>query len=90
MYNSTLNYLAVLIQPFCYDSRTPLMHAVSNGHVDTVLYLIANGAIVNNHDIQGRTALHRGVSFSWNLKYFWAHLPVVLIFFNEVVKLRFG
>jgi ankyrin repeat protein len=64
MYNSTLNYLAVLIQPFCYDSRTPLMHAVSNGHVDTVLYLIANGAIVNNHDIQGRTALHRGVSFS--------------------------
>lgn len=47
--------------------RTPLMHAVSNGHVDTVLYLIANGAIVNNRDIQGRTALHRGVS-SCNLK----------------------
>lgn len=43
------------------------MHAVSNGHVDTVLYLIANGAIVNNRDIQGRTALHRGVS-SCNFK----------------------
>ena len=42
-------------------NRTPLMHAVSNGHVDTVLYLIAQGAIVNNRDIQGRTALHRGV-----------------------------
>ena len=40
------------------------MHAVSNGHVDTVLYLIANGAIVNNRDIQGRTALHRGVIYT--------------------------
>jgi hypothetical protein len=38
------------------------MLAIENGHVDTVLYLIANGAIVNARDIQGRTALHRGVS----------------------------
>lgn len=44
---------------FC---RTPLMMAVANGHVDTVLYLIANGAIVNAKDSQGRTSLHRGVS----------------------------
>lgn len=42
--------------------RTPLMMAVANGHVDTVLYLIANGAIVNAKDSQGRTSLHRGVS----------------------------
>lgn len=42
--------------------RTPLMLAVANGHVDAVLYLIANGAIVNNQDVHGRTALHRGAS----------------------------
>lgn len=39
------------------------MLAIENGHVDTVLYLIANSAIVNARDIQGRTALHRGVSY---------------------------
>ena len=38
------------------------MLAVENGHVDTVLYLIANSAIVNARDIHGHTALHRGVS----------------------------
>ena len=38
------------------------MMAVANGHTDTVLYLIANGAIVNAKDSQGRTSLHRGVS----------------------------
>ncbi|XP_062608086.1 serine/threonine-protein phosphatase 6 regulatory ankyrin repeat subunit A-like, partial [Saccostrea cucullata] len=48
----------------CTDvyERTPLMMAVANGHVDTVLYLIANGAIVNAKDSQGRTALHRGAA----------------------------
>ena len=46
---------------FGYLFRTPLMLAVENGHVDTVLYLIANSAIVNARDIHGRSALHRGV-----------------------------
>jgi len=36
--------------------------AVASGHVDTVLYLIANGAFVNSKDTQGRSSLHRGVS----------------------------
>ena len=44
-----------------FPFRTPLMLAVENGHVDTVLYLIANSATVNARDIHGRTALHRGV-----------------------------
>lgn len=38
------------------------MMAVSNGHVDTVLYLIKADAIVNARDLGGHTALHRGVS----------------------------
>jgi len=37
------------------------MLAIENGHVDTVLYLIANSAIVNARDVHGRAALHRGV-----------------------------
>lgn len=39
------------------------MLAVANGHLDAVLSLITSGAIVNNKDINGRTALHRGVRF---------------------------
>ena len=42
--------------------RTPLMLAVEQGHLDTVIYLMSNSAIVNARDIHGRTALHRGVS----------------------------
>ena len=38
------------------------MLAVEQGHLDTVIYLISNSAIVNARDIHGRTALHRGVS----------------------------
>jgi hypothetical protein len=56
------NIVQLWITLLCFSYRTPLMLAIENGHVDTVLYLIANGAIVNARDIQGRTALHRGVS----------------------------
>lgn len=38
------------------------MMAVANGHLDASIYLIRNGAIVNARDLDGRTALHRGVS----------------------------
>ena len=37
------------------------MLAVEHGHLETVIYLISNSAIVNARDIHGRTALHRGV-----------------------------
>ena len=42
------------------------MLAVEHGHLDTVIYLISNSAIVNARDIHGRTALHRGVSGKFN------------------------
>ena len=60
-----VRFEVILKHNFFIFFRTPLMLAIENGHVDTVLYLIANGAIVNAHDIQGRTALHRGVSSCW-------------------------
>lgn len=62
---SVMSYAVVLALSsnlYAMFCRTPLMMAVANGHVDTVLYLIANGAIVNAKDSQGRTSLHRGVS----------------------------
>ena len=42
--------------------RTPLMMAVENGHIDSSVFLIRNGAMVNARDTDGRTALHRAVS----------------------------
>lgn len=55
-------------QPFHFTShlsslpRTPLMMAVENGHIDSSVFLIRNGAMVNARDTDGRTALHRAVS----------------------------
>lgn len=42
------------------------MMAVENGHIDSSVFLIRNGAIVNARDTDGRTALHRAVSRSNN------------------------
>lgn len=50
--------------PPVYLCRTPLMMAVENGHIESTVFLIRNGAIVNARDADGRTALHRAVSFS--------------------------
>ena len=36
--------------------------AVENGHIDSSVFLIRNGAMVNARDTDGRTALHRAVS----------------------------
>lgn len=38
------------------------MMAVENGHIDSSVFLIRNGAMVNARDTDGRTALHRAVS----------------------------
>ena len=38
--------------------RTALMYAALNGHLETVRYLVGNGAKVNIMDSSGNTALH--------------------------------
>lgn len=50
----------------CIDDqgRTPLMVAVSNGHIDATLLLLHYRSRLNLQDIHHRTALHRGVILS--------------------------
>lgn len=43
--------------------RTPLMLAVMNGHRDSVMLLIEQSANPNATDVNGCTAVHRGVCF---------------------------
>ena len=54
----------------CVDAheRTPLMLAVENGHIDSVLLLISHSSNIQLNDIYGRTALHRGVSSQWKIQ----------------------
>ncbi len=42
--------------------RTPLMIAVANGHLDSLMVLLGLGANIQAQDIYRRTALHRAVS----------------------------
>ena len=62
------------------------MLAVGNGHVETVLYLIASGAIVNAKDVQGRTALHRGVSCSAGVLTEQVFICKMLSFMNRITR----
>lgn len=40
-----------------YDGRTPLNIAASEGHLESVMYLVRHGADVNHRDCRGNTAL---------------------------------
>lgn len=53
------------IEPVLLLLRTPLMLSVLNGHTDCVYLLLNKGANVDAKDKWGRTALHRGVSVSF-------------------------
>lgn len=70
-YNGHAECLRILLENVDHDEavncvddqgRTPLMVAVSNGHIDATLLLLHYRAKVNLQDIHHRTALHRGVS----------------------------
>lgn len=49
------------------QGRTPLMVAVSNGHIDATLLLLHYRSKLNLQDIHHRTALHRGVRVGLNM-----------------------
>mmetsp|Transcript_10357 Transcript_10357/g.15004 ORF Transcript_10357/g.15004 Transcript_10357/m.15004 type:complete len:90 (-) Transcript_10357:430-699(-) len=43
------------------DGMTPLICAADRDHKDIVLYLLRNGALPNDSDMEGFTALHYAV-----------------------------
>lgn len=53
----TLHILGWKVNAYDYDGRTALGIAASEGHLDSVKYLVAHGANTTHKDIRGNDAL---------------------------------